>query len=161
MATETLVSPGVLIQENDLSFTTPGSDPSGLAVIGPAVQGPIEIPTLVKSFGEYKAVYGTTFESGSQGYEYFTSITARNYFANGGSSLLVTRVVSASVNWDYSSNTHLSASAKDSTQPFTLETLGKGAIYNNALALETAPEEFEGNILKLDLRITLGGKFRA
>jgi len=148
MATETLVSPGVLIQENDLSFTTPGSDPSGLAVIGPAVQGPIEIPTLVKSFGEYKAVYGTTFESGSQGYEYFTSITARNYFANGGSSLLVTRVVSASVNWDYSSNTHLSASAKDSTQPFTLETLGKGAIYNNALALETAPEEFAGNILK-------------
>jgi hypothetical protein len=147
MATETLVSPGVLLQETDLSFSTPGTDPSGLAIIGPAVQGPIEIPTLVKNYNQYKAVYGSTFESASQGYEYFTSIAARNYFANGGSSLLVTRVVSASGTWDYADSTHISASAKSSTQPFTFETLGKGAIYNNA-STSTGIPEFAGNILK-------------
>ena len=45
MATETILSPGVLLQEIDKSFITPGVDPSGLAIIGPTVKGPVEIPT--------------------------------------------------------------------------------------------------------------------
>tara|TARA_B100000963_G_scaffold191638_1_gene166762 strand:- start:1976 stop:3748 length:1773 start_codon:yes stop_codon:yes gene_type:complete len=147
MATETLVSPGVLLQESDLSFTAPGTDPSGLAIIGPAVQGPIEVPTVIKNFNQFKSVFGTAFESASQGYEYFTSIAARNYFANGGSNALITRVVSASSTWDYAGNTHISASAKGGTQPFTLETIGKGEIYNNAINTTTI-EEFAGGILK-------------
>jgi len=148
MATETLVSPGVLLQEVDKSFITPGTDPSGLAVIGPAVKGPVEIPTLIRNYNEYKEVYGTTFESASQGYEYFTSLAARNYFNEGGNSLLVVRVVSGAAGWDYSDNTHISASAKSSTQPFTLETIGQGELLNNAIDLTTAPESFAGGILK-------------
>ena len=148
MATETLVSPGVLLQEVDKSFITPGTDPSGLAIIGPAVKGPVEVPTLINNFQEFKDTYGTTFESASQGYEYFTSLAARNYFKEGGASLLVVRVVSGAANWDYADNTHISASEKGSTQPFTLETIGEGEGLNNAIALTTAPVEFSGGILK-------------
>ena len=148
MATETLVSPGVLLQEVDRSFINPGTDPSGLAIIGPAVKGPVEVPTLINNFQQYKNTYGTTFESASQGYEYFTSLAARNYFKEGGSSLLVVRVVSASGTWDYADNTHISASEKASTQPFTLETIGEGELLNNAVSLDVAPLEFSGGILK-------------
>ena len=74
MATETLVSPGVLLQEIDNSFIRQGVDPSGMAIIGPAVKGPIEVPTLITNFQQYKDVFGTTFESASQGYAYFTSL---------------------------------------------------------------------------------------
>ena len=148
MATETLVSPGVLLQEVDRSFINPGTDPSGLAIIGPAVKGPVEVPTLINNFQQYKNTYGTTFESASQGYEYFTSLAARNYFKEGGSSLLVVRVVSGAGNWDYADNTHISASEKASTQPFTLETIGEGELLNNAVSSAVAPLQFSGGILK-------------
>ena len=45
MATETLLSPGVLLQETDKSFITPGVDPSGLAIIGPTAKGPVILET--------------------------------------------------------------------------------------------------------------------
>ena len=131
MATETIVSPGVLLQEIDKSFITPGTDPSGLAIIGPAARGPIEIPTEITNYNSFKEIFGTTVRSGSQAYEYFTNLAVKNYFDNGGSSAIVTRVVSASGTWAAASNTHLSASAKLSVQPFTLETLGKGADLNS------------------------------
>ena len=54
MATETIVSPGVLLQEVDKSFVTPGTDPSGLAIIGPTARGPIEIPTQIKNYNDFK-----------------------------------------------------------------------------------------------------------
>ena len=131
MATETILSPGVLLQEVDKSFVSPGTDPSGMAIIGPTARGPIEIPTQVKNYNEFKEVFGTTIKSGSEAYEYFTNLAVKNYFENGGASALVVRVVSASGTWGAASNTHLSASAKDSTQPFTLTTLGKGADLNS------------------------------
>ena len=131
MATETIVSPGVLLQEIDKSFITPGTDPSGLAIIGPAARGPIEIPTEITNYNSFKEIFGTVIRSGSQAYEYFTNLAVKNYFDNGGASAIVTRVVSASGTWAAASNTHLSASAKLSVQPFTLETLGKGADLNS------------------------------
>jgi len=131
MATETIVSPGVLLQEIDKSFITPGTDPSGLAIIGPAARGPIEVPTEITNYNSFKEIFGTVIRSGSQAYEYFTNLAVKNYFDNGGASAIVTRVVSASGTWAAASNTHLSASAKASTQPFTLETLGKGADLNS------------------------------
>ena len=41
MATETILSPGVLLQEVDKSFTSPSTDPSGMAIIGPTAKGPV------------------------------------------------------------------------------------------------------------------------
>ena len=97
---ETLISPGVLAIENDQSFVSARPVTVGAALVGPTVKGPVEIPTVVTSWSEYQNKFGTTFTSGSstnlQTYTYLTSIAAYNYFANGGDSLLVARVVSGS-----------------------------------------------------------------
>ena len=93
---ETLISPGVLARENDQSQITAGPVTVGAAIIGPTVKGPVEIPTLVTSYSDYQNKFGTTFVSGGRNVSYLTSITAYNYFNNGGTSLLVTRVVSQS-----------------------------------------------------------------
>ena len=93
---ETIVSPGVLAIENDQSFVTQQPVQAGAAIIGPTVKGKVGIPTLVTSYSDYLNKFGATFLSGSSTYTYFTSITAYNYFNNGGTSLLVTRVVTGS-----------------------------------------------------------------
>ena len=93
---ETLISPGVLARENDQSQITSQPVQAGAAVVGPTVLGRVGIPKLVTSYSEYLANYGSTFTSGSDTYTFFTSISAYNYFNNGGTSLLVTRVASGS-----------------------------------------------------------------
>ena len=81
---ETLISPGVLTRENDQSFIAPAAIEAGAAIIGPAVKGPVEVPTLVSSYGDYQRTFGTTFASGSNKYEYLTSLAAKSYFSQGG-----------------------------------------------------------------------------
>jgi hypothetical protein len=93
---ETLISPGVLARENDQSFIQGQPVQAGAAIVGPAAKGPVGIPTLVTSFSEYQAIYGGAITSGSSEYTYLSSISANNYFSQGGDSLLVTRVVSGS-----------------------------------------------------------------
>ena len=126
---ETIISPGVFTRENDISFVTPAPTEVGACIIGPTVKGPVEIPTTVTSYNEYVRVFGDTFESGSANQEFLTSIAAKNYFSQGGNNLLVARVVTGS--FTAASSTHVSASEAASVQPFQLETIGKGAIYNN------------------------------
>ena len=93
---EVLLSPGVLARENDQSFISGQPVQAGAAILGPTVKGPVGLPTLVTSYSEYQRTFGTIVESGSAEYTYFTSISAYNYFQQGGDSLLVTRVVSGS-----------------------------------------------------------------
>jgi len=93
---ETLLSPGVFVSENDLSQITQGPVEAGAAIVGPTVTGPVNIPTLVTSYSDFKAQFGAAFVSGGSSYEYLTSIAALNYFEQGGDSLLVTRVASGS-----------------------------------------------------------------
>ena len=131
---ETLVSPGVLTRENDQSFITQQPVQVGAAIVGPAVKGPVEIPTVVTSYSDYQNRFGRTFESGSNEYSFMTNIAAYNYFQNGGNTMLVTRVVSGSSTWDWSSavvNTAESASATP-TASFTIEAIDKGIIFNNS-----------------------------
>jgi len=93
---EQIVSPGVFQRETDQSFITPAPVEVGAAIIGPTVRGPIEQPTVVSSFADYKNKFGTTFVSASENLEFFTSIAAQKFFSNGGNSMLVTRVGSGS-----------------------------------------------------------------
>ena len=93
---ETLISPGVLARENDQSQITSQPVQAGAAIVGPTVLGKVGIPKLVTSYSEYLANYGSTFQSGSDEYTFFTSISAFNYFNNGGTSLIVNRVASGS-----------------------------------------------------------------
>ena len=129
---ETLVSPGVLARENDNTFIQQQPVDAGAAIVGPAVKGPVEIPTLVTSYSDYQNRFGTTFESGSGEYTYLTSISAYNYFQNGGDSLLVTRVVSSSSDWGYAS---AEVSGSNTSGSFVLETLDKGVLFNNTSSL--------------------------
>ena len=54
------------------------------------------VPTYVTTYNQYLNLFGDTFKSGSYYYEYFTSQAAREYFQNGGQTLLVTRIISGS-----------------------------------------------------------------
>ena len=91
---ETLLSPGILTRENDQTLITQGPITAGTAILGPTVKGPVNIPTLVTSYSDYKNKFGAAFESASIKYEYLTSIAVNNYFQQGGETALITRIVS-------------------------------------------------------------------
>jgi phage tail sheath protein FI len=123
---ETLISPGVFLSENDLSQITQGPVQAGAALLGPTVTGPVNIPTLVTTYSQYKAIFGAGFVSGGAAYEYLTSMAALNYFEQGGNSLLITRVASGSF-----SPATASIGASGSAIAFVLETLSSGEVMNN------------------------------
>mgnify|MGYP001107088339 FL=1 len=128
---ETLISPGVLARENDQSFVTTQPTERGAAIIGPTVLGPVENPTLISSFSSYQAIFGGALESGSNEYTYLTSIAANQYFQNGGSSLLVTRVTSGSFTPSTSSIIQTGSGGPTSgLSPFVLETISEGTVMN-------------------------------
>jgi len=101
---ETIISPGVFTRENDISFIQPAPVAAGAAIIGPTVKGPVEVPTLVTSYNDYVRKFGTTFASGSTSYEFLTSLAVKNYFQQGGNSVLVSRVVTGSFSRATSTN---------------------------------------------------------
>ena len=136
---ETIISPGVFTRENDLTFVTPAPAEAGTAFIGPTVKGPVEIPTVVTSYGQYQRIFGSTFESGSTKQEFLTSIAVRNFFNQGGSTALVSRVVSG--DFTRATSTKITASAV-SPEPFTLETLGEGIIFNNSTGVDDPGTQF-------------------
>ena len=133
MAQETLISPGVLTRENDLSQITQLPPTVGLALVGPTVKGQPYIPTVVTSYSDYINRFGGSFVSGGAAYEFLTSIAAYNYFQQGGESILVTRVVSGSYS-PASASAPCSASAllTPGSSSFVLETLNWGTMVNNS-----------------------------
>ena len=145
---ETLLSPGVLARENDQSFLTQQPVEVGAAIIGPAVLGPVNIPTLVTSYTDYTTKFGNTLLSGSQEYSYLTSIAAFNYFQNGGNTLLVTRVVPSASLWTSataSAGTFITGStilplsntgstALNFTASFTMKTIAEGNVMDNYIS---------------------------
>jgi uncharacterized protein len=142
----TLISPGVLSIENDQSFITQQPITVGAAIIGPTVLGPVETPTVVTSYSDYKNKFGSTFISGSQVYTYFTSIAAFNYFNNGGESLLVARVVSGSFTSAFTSASAASNPTPNgsgilnlnNSESIVLSTLTQGTIMNSSCSLDAS-----------------------
>jgi hypothetical protein len=135
---ETLISPGVLALENDQSFVSQQPVVVGAAIIGPTVKGPVEVPTIVTSYSDYQNKFGTTFLSGSNVYTYFTSIAAFNYFANGGETLLVARVVTGSFTSATTSGSQgtpiLNANTSESVR---FATISQGTLMNSTSSLGT------------------------
>ena len=151
---EVLISPGVLARENDQSQITSQPVQAGAAIIGPTVKGQQNIPKLVTSYSEYEAAFGSTFMSGSSQYTFFTSISAYNYFQNGGTSLIVTKAAPGT--WTAASSSYIITgsdtapgagfgSAGDS--PFVLETLSHGNIMNSAREGKTGGSDGSNNTL--------------
>ena len=139
---ETIISPGVFQRENDISFIQPAPVEAGAAILGPTVKGPVEIPTIVTSYNDYTRKFGVTFESGSDKHEFLTSMAVKSYFDQGGNTCLVTRVVNG--NYSAATSTNIVDSGSSGISPFELETLGKGAIYNNQTSTTYSGEYSDG-----------------
>jgi hypothetical protein len=139
---ETLISPGVLARENDTSFVSQGPVTAGAAIIGPTVKGPVELPTVFTSYGQFEQIFGSSFQSGSpaQTYSYFTSIAAYNYFNNGGISLLVARVVTGS--YTSATSSAIISGSGATASVFVLETITQGIIANS-----TGSEAADGSLI--------------
>jgi phage tail sheath protein FI len=126
---EVIISPGVFQQETDQSFYTANPRVIGAALVGPTVKGSPFIPTYVTSYNQFATLYGDIFKSGSYYYEYFTSQAAKEYFANGGSTMLVTRIISGSTN--VSTYASSSVAASGSVTALTLESIAWGNLQNS------------------------------
>lgn len=131
---EILISPGVFASENDQTQITQGPVQAGAAIIGPTVVGPVNIPTLVTSYSQYKAIFGSAFVSGGLPTEYLTSISVSNYFTQGGNSILVTRVASGSY------------TAADATLP-SISTLTAGAKATGSINLTVLSAPGSGSVI--------------
>jgi hypothetical protein len=129
---EIIMSPGVFQIESDQSLYTTAPAALGAAIVGPTVKGRPYVPTYVNTYSQYLSLFGDIFKSGSYYYEYFTSQTAKEYFNNGGQSLLVTRIISGSANISTYATASISASVGNS---FTLETLSWGDSMNNTSSM--------------------------
>jgi len=93
---ENVISPGVFLNENVPVTTEAPIIPAGAAIIGPTVLGPVNIPTIVTTYSEFKQKFGSTYVASGSTYSFLTSISAQKFFQNGGQRLLVTRVASGS-----------------------------------------------------------------
>jgi hypothetical protein len=132
---EKIISPGVFQNESDQSLVQRGIQGTATAIVGPTVKGIPFVPTYVTSYTEFASIYGETFKSGSYYYEYLTSIAAKEYFQNGGNTLLVTRITNGSG----SVSTYASASvtSTNTSASFGLETLAWGDTMNNVSTLSS------------------------
>jgi hypothetical protein len=152
---ETLISPGVLALENDQSFITQQPVTVGAAVIGPAVKGPVEQPTIVTSWSDYQNKFGATFISGGAVYSYFTSIAAYNYFLNGGETLLVARVASGSFTSSTTSGSQGSPVLNYNTsESVRFSTISQGSLMNSTGSMDVSGSLVSGSPDNIRYQIT-------
>ncbi len=80
---ERIVSPGVFTRENDLSFLAQGIGEIGGAFIGPFKQGPVYVPTIVRTQSEFETIFGVPDGT------YYTEYAVQNYLREAGSATIV------------------------------------------------------------------------
>ena len=156
---EALISPGVLARENDNSFVSQGPIRNSAAIIGPTVLGPVEWPQIVTSYSDFTNKFGSSVvvsngTGSGNAYTFFTSIAAYNFFANGGETLLVTRVASGS----YSPATSSFISGSDAStyasgSAFTLTTFSEGTIMNSTSAVDASGSLLSGSTNNIRFQI--------
>ena len=129
---EAIISPGVFQIESDQSLYTQAPQVMGAAIVGPTVGGRPFVPTYVTTYTQYRSIFGDVFKSGSYYYEYLTSMAARDYFSNGGQTLLVTRIISGSAGISTYAQANVTSG---STTQLVLETLAWGDQMNNTSSM--------------------------
>ena len=133
---EKILSPGVFQNESDQSLVQRGIQGTSTAIVGPTVLGQPLVPTYVTSYSEFVSKFGETFKSGSYYYEYLTSLAAKDYFNNGGQTLLVTKVItSGSTNLATYASSTVPAVMNVASSSFVLETISWGDVMNNTSSM--------------------------
>lgn len=132
---EAIISPGVFQIESDQSLYTQAPPALGAAIVGPTVKGRPFVPTYVTTYTQYVTIFGDTFKSGSSYYEYLTSQAAREYFSNGGQSLLITRIISGSTDVGTYATSNLPAVMNATSTSLQLEVLAWGDQMNNTSSM--------------------------
>ena len=130
---EKILSPGVFQNESDQSLVQRGIQGTSTAIVGPTVLGQPFVPTYVTSYSEFVAKFGETFKSGSYYHEYLTSLAAKDYFNNGGRTLLVIKIISGSAN--VSTYASATVTSTNTSASFALETLAWGDQMNNTSSM--------------------------
>jgi len=133
---EQIISPGVFQIESDQSLYTQQPPALGAAIVGPTVSGRPLVPTYVTTYNQYLSLFGDKFKSGSYYYEYFTSQAAKEYFSNGGKTLLVTRIISGSSGISTYATSNVPALSGTGSS-FQLEALSWGAQMNNTSSMSS------------------------
>lgn len=142
---ETFLSPGVFTRENDLSIIQPTPLAVSAAFIGPTVKGSVMDPTVITSYNQFVNRFGETFISGTDSHEFLTSMAVRSFFNQGGLTALVVRIDDGT--FSSASNTNIQSSGSIG-QPFELETIGKGQIFNNSTGSTDPGLEFANGALQ-------------
>lgn len=131
---EQIISPGVFQNENVPVALEAAAAPVGAAIIGPAVKGPIGIPTLTTTYTDYVTKFGAGVVSGGIEYSYFTGISAQNYFKQGGTNLTVIRVASGSNDFTPATSSAIITGSNAGTganNVFKLQTISEGENQNS------------------------------
>ena len=144
---EKIISPGVFQNESDQSLVQRGIQGTATAIVGPTVLGRPFVPTYVTSYSEYLSKFGSTFKSGSYYYEYLTSLAAKEFFQNGGNTLLVTRVISGSS----TAQTYATAT------PPSISTLTSGTAASSTLNLNNSTVSASVVTINGSIILTLSG----
>jgi hypothetical protein len=153
---EKILSPGVFQNESDQSLVQQGIQGTATAVVGPTVLGQPFVPTYVTSYTEYVSKFGETFKSGSYYYEYLTSLAAKDFFNNGGQTLLVTRVISSgSANMSTYANATIPAAVNPAlSSSFVIETLSWGNVMNNTSSIGASGSLASGSATNVRWEVT-------
>jgi hypothetical protein len=138
---EKILSPGVFQNESDRSLVQRGIQGTATAIVGPTVLGQPLVPTYVTSYSEFAQKFGETFKSGSYYYEYFTSLAAKDFFNNGGQTLLITRVVSGSAGV----STYANATVNNQATVGNIYATGSGVIASQFADQTEARITYNGN----------------
>ena len=152
---EKILSPGVFQNESDQSLVQRGIQGTATAIVGPTVLGQPLIPTYVTSYSEFVSKFGETFKSGSYYYEYLTSLAAKDFFNNGGQTLLVTKVVvSGSTNLSTYASATVRSIENAASSSFQLETISWGDVMNNTSSLLASGALASGSSTNIRWEIT-------
>src|SRR5215216_4072664 len=88
------LAPAVYVEEVDTgSKPIEGVSTSTAGMIGVTERGPVNVPMLVTSFGEYQRVFGQFLSEPLYGVHRFLPNAVEGFFTNGGKRVYVTRVL--------------------------------------------------------------------
>ncbi len=130
------LAPAVYLEEVDTgSKPIEGVSTSTAGVVGVTERGPVNVPTLVTSYGEFQRIFGQTLNAVLYGQHRFLPHAVEGFFSNGGKRLYVTRVLDIQL----ALASHRSLVAPDVAMPLASRLLLAAAPASNTITLVSDP----------------------